>query len=1470
MVIIRISTRLNKEDILRNIEYIDYTMEWYHQWESEYRIHKEEHELRMGELDECLNCELCHPIGNEPMVFKKFWDALFKFEDTIIIYNNVTIKGVIDLLSMDNSEREDTIHKGKCRDIMDRITESIRYRIQPKMKEKGLRTIILVIVRDCIEGDLENEVFDRLIGNPELIEHKYILEDWDVERRFKKFWQWYKITSKEVKPLRVKMGAIKTFRELLYEEEGIATNEEKVKELMSNMEYGNIDIENVHEYHRNMVQKIIRIFIDTRGFIKEPEDSESEDSLESYEMKKNFNTSLYLRFERFRYWWNDKYEGKQIHTYHENDSPEWFEKMLSEGENLQEDTVRKLMDSMTFKDSEDIYTRNPIILRIDDGVIEWVVTDLKETMERTQKFKLVEIKQEEDNEMYDSEEEIEIIVEDKTWKLSEIRTGLRQLMVNPKEEFIREIMKFGIKEKIETGVLLTYDFIRYYIFQEGKFDKSEDIKEWIDLSTKICGRCNKQKLDYVISEEDGRCEECNREIREDEQDELIELKNNLEKLGYEIDVSEIQRIKNFGVNNRIIVTEGFIERYMGIIELEDRELRKEVHKWLNENTTWCERCEIRWMNDMFRLEGTICKDCEEEDIDEIDDRVKRLQKIFEDIGTMITEEELLRLTSMGYTDGEILDKEFIEIFQENKNESEKELKKKLDKLLKEQAGVMDSEESGEKSDNEESEEDNTDNSEKIGEILSPDEIWDGSDEDFEEEESENEIENVINTGGFGLNQNSDSNSSLNFKNSDTESEISDYNLQELFQENIVNMANEAQIRRIMENAMGLAPNALDNALGAGQTLADRIQTAGMGGIVGMPTFSGKEDEDINDWIRQFEIAFTVSGRPEGNVGGGVCRQNKANIAITCLRGIALQWYNEEKERVAANLVNWCDHNEDRNLKRGLIDRFTRNDVQRRKMLELTRIKQGTNESVEEYIRRFRSILRVATRGHALDDLYQVNYFIQGLDAMLGYHVRRRQEKNMEEILKEETNKYKGMNPIAKELQNKEVKSDEWDELINGIKRLEAHVMQRNEAYVMQRNGNDRRPIGNNNVQRNNMNWDRMTCYTCGRKGHTSRVCREGQRRSYGGNNKGSYSQNNQVNYLDEEYYGEGYNVYNVEYNDEYDGYNEGGGYDNYNNGFDGYEVNNYEDEERYDMFPVPPRKSERNKDKVMNDERDRRRNAQWQGQQQKAQENNKRGFTKEQLQKGYETRKNNNRCHNCGQQGHFARECTNEKVKLNRNIPNVGDFDPFEQFVNSSVPINWGQMMNERPEKEEKSQATRCNIIIEGKMIRALVDTGAGPSVITNELRKELNIPITKESNVVLTIADGNNIASLGRVEIRIEIDENLEIPLEFEVIDSRRRDLILGTDLLRYGIINMKEGLLTIEWDNGIYEIPIDFRGKKNVEFEKSGNRGEFNGDPKNIDDIDGNSSEESGGEDEYEEMEKEELLSIVKTDREKRDEEK
>ncbi|CAB4492729.1 unnamed protein product [Rhizophagus irregularis] len=225
-----------------------------------------------------------------------------------------------------------------------------------------------------------------------------------------------------------------------------------------------------------------------------------------------------------------------------------------------------------------------------------------------------------------------------------------------------------------------------------------------------------------------------------------------------------------------------------------------------------------------------------------------------------------------------------------------------------------------------------------------------------------------------------------------------------------------------------------------------------------------------------------------------------------------------------------------------------------------------------------------------------------------------------------------MNPIAEELQNKEVKNDEMDEIIKKLERMEAHMMGRN--------GSTKRPMRRDN--RNNVNWSKMSCYTCGKQGHTSKICRENQR--------GMNRRNNQVNYLNEDY-DEEYDAYNIEY-DGYDEYNE---YEN--SEYDVYEMENESDVEENDMYPAPIRRSERNKDKVMNDERDRRRN----------------------LQKAKETKRRNNLCQNCGQYGHFATECKNEKVRLNRRVPNIKGFGPVKGFINSNVPISWEQYLNKRP-----------------------------------------------------------------------------------------------------------------------------------------------------------------------------------------------
>ncbi|POG79184.1 hypothetical protein GLOIN_2v1765994, partial [Rhizophagus irregularis DAOM 181602=DAOM 197198] len=626
-------------------------MEWYHVWNAEYINHKQEHDLGVIEPEECLACEICNPIEREvSAAFKKFWDALFKFEDTILMYNNVTHKELLNLLSMDNREREDTIHKGKCRNIVDRIIESIRYRQQPKMKEKGLRIIIVVIVRDCIEGDLENEVFDRLIGCPEIMEHGYILEDWDVENRFQKFWDWYNtILENEMKAIHVKKLAMKLFRDLLYEETEDLLRKEEVIELLLQIEYQNrceTDTQEGGDAWIRYVSKVRQRFIDTKQFTREPEDPES-------------------------------------------DSPESYEIEDSEG-------------SIHYE------------IKIEDDV-EWTVESLKRKIEEMGgRF---------------TDKDIQ-----RMWDL-----------------------------RIRIELILTEDFLGTFFELMRLSDEKlkDEINEWLTKETLICGNCRNRKLPDMIADI-GQCKNC-------EQKELLELKDDLEKLGYELNVSEIERMRKFRISNSIILTMEFMEKYFQEIDTDDKELRIKLYEWINENTTFCNECGIRWINNKFDEGKTKCRDCENDE-NEIDIRVKRLKQICDDIRVEITDGELLRLISMRYTDGEILDQEFIEIFQGNKNEVEKNLRRILDKFLKQQAGIEDSESSGNKSDDEESDgsENKSDGSGKDGEILNPNES------DNNENFGEPYEENIINRPGFDSSESSES-------NSEDKSEIPDYNIKNLFE-----------------------------------------------------------------------------------------------------------------------------------------------------------------------------------------------------------------------------------------------------------------------------------------------------------------------------------------------------------------------------------------------------------------------------------------------------------------------------------------------------------------------------------------------------------------------------------------------------------------------------------------------------------------------------------------------------------------
>jgi hypothetical protein len=47
-------------------------------------------------------------------------------------------------------------------------------------------------------------------------------------------------------------------------------------------------------------------------------------------------------------------------------------------------------------------------------------------------------------------------------------------------------------------------------------------------------------------------------------------------------------------------------------------------------------------------------------------------------------------------------------------------------------------------------------------------------------------------------------------------------------------------------------------------------------------------------------------------------------------------------------------------------------------------------------------------------------------------------------------------------------------------------------------------------------------------------------------------------------------------------------------------------------------------------------------------------------------------------------ECKNQREKLTHKIPNVEEFEPVQEFIDSYIPIKWKQYINERSNIRKK------------------------------------------------------------------------------------------------------------------------------------------------------------------------------------------
>jgi hypothetical protein len=170
--------------------------------------------------------------------------------------------------------------------------------------------------------------------------------------------------------------------------------------------------------------------------------------------------------------------------------------------------------------------------------------------------------------------------------------------------------------------------------------------------------------------------------------------------------------------------------------------------------------------------------------------------------------------------------------------------------------------------------------------------------------------------------------------------------------------------------------------------------------------------------------------------------------------------------------------------------------------------------------------------------------------------------------------------------------------------------------------------------------------------------------------------------------------------------------------------------------------------------------------------------------------------------------------------------------------------------------AMKTILNVEGKEVKIIIDTGAVTSVITNKLRKELNIPIQKGSNVRFVLADGNKIAALGRIEVEMQIN-NKKIPIEVEIMDSKEKYIIIGNDILKKwnANIDFEEKILEITNNDEEIMIPIEYEKNKTIKSEIIEN---------DTSDEETEYTSESEEESEYEKEDKKEIHTIIEELRE------
>ncbi|UYV77965.1 K02A2.6-like [Cordylochernes scorpioides] len=119
---------------------------------------------------------------------------------------------------------------------------------------------------------------------------------------------------------------------------------------------------------------------------------------------------------------------------------------------------------------------------------------------------------------------------------------------------------------------------------------------------------------------------------------------------------------------------------------------------------------------------------------------------------------------------------------------------------------------------------------------------------------------------------------------------------------------------------------------------------------------------------------------------------------------------------------------------------------------------------------------------------------------------------------------------------------------------------------------------------------------------------------------------------------------------------------------------------------------------------------------------------------------------------------------------------PARRFSRSPKPQNVAIEENPPGYIAAKLKENFVMVEINGRKIKALVDSGADFSVISDKFRRELKTPLFKEPGPILKAANKNLMETIGKCVLNIEVN-GLNISFEFVVMVECSHDIIFGWD---------------------------------------------------------------------------------------------